>query len=110
MAAHPSKERLLAAAKTLFLARGYAELADTNGRMQQAVSALFRAVADHFAENLRPLAAQEGAGKQGSPAGEMAETLLGLLEGAIILAKAHRDPSRIPKAIGGFRRSLAARI
>ena len=31
---------------------------------------------------------------------------LALVEGSIILAKAHRDPTRIPKAIRGFRRSL----
>jgi TetR/AcrR family transcriptional regulator, transcriptional repressor for nem operon len=81
------------------------ELADTNARMQQAVAAMFQAVADYFAENLQPIAA-ECAGKQARTANELADTLLGLIEGSIILAKAHRDPTRIPKAIRGFRRSL----
>jgi TetR/AcrR family transcriptional repressor of nem operon len=85
------------------------ELADTNPRMQQAVARMFQAVADHLAEQLQPLAPQ-GAGEQAPPASELAETLLSLLEGSIILAKAHRDPGRLPKAIRRFRLSLRARI
>ena len=85
------------------------ELADTNPRMQRAVAGMFEAVADHFAEQLQPLAAQ-GAGQQGPPAGELADTLLGLIEGSITLAKAHRDPSRLPRAIRRFRLFLTARI
>jgi TetR/AcrR family transcriptional repressor of nem operon len=85
------------------------ELADTNPRVQQAVAGLFQAVADYFAEQLQPLAAQ-GTGKQAPPASELADTLLGLIEGSITLAKAHRDPSRLPKAIRRFRLFLAARI
>jgi TetR/AcrR family transcriptional repressor of nem operon len=81
------------------------ELADTNSRMQQAVAGMFQAVADNFAENLQPIAAESG-GKQARAASELADALLGIVEGSIILAKAHRDPSRIPKAIRGFRRSL----
>jgi len=81
------------------------ELADTNSRMQQAVAGMFQAVADNFAENLQPIAAG-CAGKQAQAASELADTLLGVVEGSIILAKAHRDPTRIPKAIRGFRRSL----
>jgi TetR/AcrR family transcriptional repressor of nem operon len=86
------------------------ELAETNPRMQQAVAGMFQAVADHFAEHLQPLVAAQGTGTQAPAAGELAETLLGLIEGSIILAKAHRDPSRLPKAIRRFRLSLAARI
>lgn len=85
------------------------ELADTNSRMQQAVAGMFQAVADNFAENLQPIAAK-CAGKQARAASELADTLLGVVEGSIILAKAHRDPTRIPKAIRGFRLSLATLI
>jgi TetR/AcrR family transcriptional repressor of nem operon len=81
------------------------ELADTNSRMQQAVAGMFQAVA----ENLQPIAAK-CAGKQARAASELADTLLGVVEGSIILAKAHRDPTRIPKAIRGFRRSLETLI
>ena len=85
------------------------ELADTNSRMQQAVASMFQAVADYFTEQLQPIAAQ-CAGKQVPSASELADTLLGILEGSIILAKAHREPARIPKAIRGFRLSLAMLI
>ena len=85
------------------------ELADTNSRMQQAVSGMFQAVADDFAKQLQPIAAQ-CTGKQAPSASEFADTLLGILEGSIILAKAHRDPTRIPKAIRAFRLSLATLI
>ena len=85
------------------------ELADTNSRMQQAVSGMFQAVADDFAKQLQPISAQCTA-KQAPSANELADTLLGILEGSIILAKAHRDPTRIPKAIRAFRLSLATLI
>jgi TetR/AcrR family transcriptional repressor of nem operon len=85
------------------------ELADTNSRMQQAVAGMFQALADTIAELLQPIAAQR-AGKQTPSASELADTLLGSIEGSIILAKAYRDPTRIPKAIRGFRRSLATLI
>jgi TetR/AcrR family transcriptional regulator, transcriptional repressor for nem operon len=81
------------------------ELAETNSRMQQAVARIFQTVADDFAEKLQPIA-----DKEAPTASELAETLLGTLEGSIILAKAHRDPTRIPKAIRGFRLSLAAPV
>jgi TetR/AcrR family transcriptional regulator, transcriptional repressor for nem operon len=82
------------------------ELADTNPRMQRAVSDMFQAVEDTFAERLEPLVARAD-GNQNPTAHELAEQLLGILEGSIVLAKAHRDPSRIPKAIRGFRAALA---
>jgi TetR/AcrR family transcriptional repressor of nem operon len=85
------------------------ELADTNSRMQRAVADMFQAVTDDFAEKLQPIAAQ-CSGTSAPTATELADTLLGTLEGSIILAKAHRDPTRIPKAIRGFRLSLAALI
>jgi TetR/AcrR family transcriptional repressor of nem operon len=85
------------------------ELADTNSRMQQAVAGMFRALADTIAELLQPIAAQ-CVGKQAPSASELADTLLGSIEGSIILAKAYRDPTRIPKAIRGFRRSLATLV
>ena len=85
------------------------ELADTNSRMQQAVAGMFQTLADTIAELLQPIAAQR-AGKQTPSASELADTLLGSIEGSIILAKAYRDPTRIPKAIRGFRRSLVTLI
>jgi TetR/AcrR family transcriptional regulator, transcriptional repressor for nem operon len=85
------------------------ELANTNSRMQQVVAGMFQALADDFAEKLQPIAAR-CPGKQALSASEFADTLISLIEGSIILAKAHRDPTRIPRAIRGFRLSLAALI
>ena len=85
------------------------ELADTNSRVQQAVAGMFQALADTIAELLQPIAAQS-ARKQSPSASELADTLLASIEGSIILAKAYRDPTRIPKAIRGFRRSLATLV
>jgi TetR/AcrR family transcriptional repressor of nem operon len=83
------------------------ELAGTNSRMQRAVAEMFQAVTDSFTEELQPIA-DHCVGEQAPTASELADTLLGILEGSIVLAKAHRDPSRIPKAIRGFRLSLAS--
>ncbi|MGA7882805.1 MAG: TetR/AcrR family transcriptional regulator [Terrimicrobiaceae bacterium] len=85
------------------------ELADTNPRMQQAVAEMFQAVTDDFAEKLQPIAAH-CAGNPAPTAAELADTLLGTLEGSIVLAKAHRDLTRIPKAIRGFRLSLGGLV
>lgn len=70
------------------------ELAGTNDPMQEAVSRMFNEVAELFARELSPL---------GSRSKEMAQQFLALLEGSIILARAHRDPSRISSAIRTFR-------
>jgi TetR/AcrR family transcriptional repressor of nem operon len=85
------------------------ELAETNPRMQKTVAGMFQAVADDFAEKLQPIAAQFS-GKQAPTASELADTLLGTVEGSIILAKAHRDSTRLPRAIRGFRLSLATLV
>ena len=85
------------------------ELADTNPRVQRAVAKMFQTVSEDFAEKLQPIAAQ-WAGKEAPSASELADALLGVLEGSIILAKAHRDPTRIPNAIRGFRLSLGSLI
>lgn len=85
------------------------ELADTNSRVQQVVAGMFQALTDDFTLKLQPIADQ-CAGQQGSEARGFADTLLSIVEGSIILAKAHRDPTRIPKAIRGFRLSLATLI
>ena len=85
------------------------ELADTNSRMQQAIACMFQALADEIAEKLQPIAAR-WPGKQAPSASELADTLLGTIEGSIVLAKAHRDPTRIPKAVRRFRLSMSTLI
>ena len=62
------------------------ELAETNARMQKAVSGLFQAVTDNFAGMLEPLIAHTEA-KDGLTAHELADQLLGTLEGSIVLPR-----------------------
>jgi TetR/AcrR family transcriptional regulator, transcriptional repressor for nem operon len=85
------------------------ELAETNPRMQKAVAQLIQATTDAFADKLQAIS-DLCPEKPAPTAAELAEALLGTLEGSIILAKAHRDPTRIPKAIRGFRLSLAGAL
>jgi TetR/AcrR family transcriptional repressor of nem operon len=85
------------------------ELADANEPMQKAISAMFQAVSDAIAAKLEPLVAASAPGSVVS-APELADQFLGSLEGSIILAKAHRDPSRVPKAVRAFRTTLASHL
>ena len=62
------------------------ELAETNPRMQQAFAQLLQAVSDDFAGKLEPIAAH-CADAPAPTAAELAETLLGPLEGSLVLAK-----------------------
>jgi TetR/AcrR family transcriptional repressor of nem operon len=80
------------------------ELAGTNDKMQQAVARMFSEVVDLFAARFEPVVG-EGSGL---PSGmDLANQYLALLEGSIILAKAHRDPSRIASALRAFRENLS---
>jgi len=82
-----------------------AELAESNSRVQAAVSSMFQTVADGLARELQPIAARAN-GRRRVRANELAETLLGIVEGSIILSKAHRDPTRLSRAIRRFRISM----
>ena len=77
------------------------ELADTNPAMREEVSRMFDQTTDGMASMLSPIA--ERAGKHGPTASELAEMFLAVLEGSILLARAHQDPERIPKAVRRFR-------
>ncbi len=82
------------------------ELADTHPRMQATVSRMFAEVAELFADRFAPIV-RSSAGDGLPSARELAEEYLALLEGSIILAKAHRDPSRIATALRAFRKNLS---
>lgn len=82
------------------------ELAETHERMQRAVSAMFQQVADQMRDFFQPVV--EAAPGDAPSAAELADQYLGTLEGAIILGKAHRDWTRIPRALRGFRRYMEA--
>lgn len=80
------------------------ELAETNDRMQATVSRMFSEVNTYFVSELAPLA--EAADGRLPSAAELGEQYLTLLEGAIVLAKAYRDPNRIVAALKGFRSNI----
>jgi TetR/AcrR family transcriptional repressor of nem operon len=85
------------------------ELAETNPNLQKAVAGMFDAVASDVATQLEPLA-ETWPGDDTPTAAELAAQFLMILEGAITLAKAYRDWTRIPKAIGAYRKSLEAAV
>jgi TetR/AcrR family transcriptional repressor of nem operon len=81
------------------------DLADTNPRMQQTVSALFGALSHHIAGILQPVV--DASTAEDTPTAlELADQFLSSLEGAIILAKAHRKPELIAAGIHHFRRYI----
>ena len=80
------------------------ELADTNERMRKTVSRMFSEVVDLFAARFAPVV-EQGSGMPSAI--DLANQYLAILEGSIILAKAHRDPSRIASALRAFRENLS---
>ncbi|HSI64153.1 MAG TPA: TetR/AcrR family transcriptional regulator [Candidatus Saccharimonadia bacterium] len=83
------------------------ELSDSNPRLQTAVTTLFTTVIKDMASRLKPLAARP---EITCTADELAEELLVILEGSIVLAKAYRDPSRITRGIRSFRKTLESQL
>lgn len=80
------------------------ELAETNDRMQATVSRMFSEVNASFVSELAPLS--EAANGRLPDAADLGEQYLTLLEGAIVLSKAYRDPKRIVTALQGFRANI----
>jgi TetR/AcrR family transcriptional repressor of nem operon len=77
------------------------ELAETNPAIRKEVARMFDELAGGMALIFRPIA--ERAGERAPKATELAEMFLVVLEGSILMARAHQDPDRIPKAIKRFR-------
>lgn len=78
------------------------ELADTHPRMRAELSRIFEDLVDRLAPVFEPVA--ERSRKGATPSGkDLAEMFLAVLEGSIILATAHADPSRIVRGMRGFR-------
>ena len=77
------------------------ELANTHPGVREEVSRMFDQITAQMASVFRPIAdrAEEG----GPTATALAEMFLSILEGSILLARAHHDPDRIPKAVRRFR-------
>ncbi len=81
------------------------DLAETNPTIRQDVSDRFRRVAAGLSEGMAPLAAEAGV-PDGPSAEELAEQFIIVVEGALVLAKAHKDWSYVTRALDRFRRDV----
>jgi TetR/AcrR family transcriptional repressor of nem operon len=82
------------------------ELGDTNPRIHREVSDLFRRVARNLAQAMEPLATENGRAAARS-AKDLAEEFIIVVEGALVLAKAHGDWSHVVRALERFREDAA---
>ena len=78
------------------------ELADTNPIIRKKVSGLLNKSTESVARIFEPIANLRKKG-EGPSAVELAEHYIALIEGAIVLGKAHHDWRRIPEGIRQFR-------
>ena len=79
------------------------DLARTHPAIQLKVRALFDGTIEKLAPIFQPIAAPHDEGPTGL---ELAEQFITMLEGAIVLAKAHDDWKRIPRGIQAFQAYL----
>jgi len=83
--------------------------ARTNPRLQQRVSEIFSRFARSVATIFAPFASEDSA--DGLPtATELAELYLSIMEGTIVMGRAHRDPERIGKGQRWFRQYLESLV
>ena len=83
------------------------DLADTHPVIREAVSEKFRQVAEELAEGMAPLG-REGGHPDAPSAAEIAEQFIVVVEGALILAKAHKDWSYVTRALERFQKDVHA--
>jgi TetR/AcrR family transcriptional repressor of nem operon len=84
------------------------DLARTHPAIRSRVTALFDGTIDKVAQIFQPIASLR---EDGPDSSQLAEQYIAMLEGSIVLAKAHDDWKRIPRGIQAFRgylRLLAA--
>ena len=80
------------------------ELADSSQIIRQRVAEMFEELMNRLAPTFGPIA------RGGREAEELAEQLLMVIEGAVVMARAHGDPNRIASGLRRFRRTIEARI
>jgi len=80
------------------------ELAETNPALQAEVSRIFRELATSLARIFEPVGRRDPGGK--ATGTELAELFLSVLEGGVVMARAHGDWRYIVRGIGSFRRHL----
>jgi TetR/AcrR family transcriptional repressor of nem operon len=82
------------------------ELAESHPELQAEVSKVFQSVADHYEVIFQPVAAacrQPG----GPTARELAEQMVAVIEGGVVLSKAHATMRFMPQGLRLFRHYLA---
>ena len=81
------------------------ELADTHPELREKVSQVFVELADYFETIFAPLCHTPRA--KGAPrARELAEQLIMVIEGGVVLSRAHSDTRFVPQALRCYRRYL----
>jgi len=81
------------------------ELAETNPELRRRVSAIFRDMTEYFEQLFAPLC-EAHKGPDTPPARELAEQFLMVIEGGVVLSRAHQDRRKVPQALRCFRRYL----
>jgi TetR/AcrR family transcriptional repressor of nem operon len=81
------------------------DLAETNPTIRKAVAEKFEGVAEGLADGMAPLATQ-GQDPAGLSPRDLAEHFIVVVEGALILAKAHQDWSYVDRALERFRNDV----
>jgi TetR/AcrR family transcriptional regulator, transcriptional repressor for nem operon len=79
------------------------ELAETNPEVRERVSEIFRDLTDHFERVFLPLC-QAHRGPDTPPPRELAEQFLVVIEGGVVLSRAHFDKRYVSRALRCFRR------
>jgi TetR/AcrR family transcriptional regulator, transcriptional repressor for nem operon len=80
------------------------EHAESSQLIRRRVADMFEELVNSLAPLFRPIA------RGGREAAELAEQTLMVIEGAVIMARAHDDPGRIASGLARFRRTIEARI
>ncbi len=81
------------------------EISETQPAIREEVSQVFRDLADHMERIFTPLC--KAATQPGAPsARELAEQFIAVIEGGVVLSRAHNDIRFIPQALRTFRRYL----
>jgi TetR/AcrR family transcriptional repressor of nem operon len=80
------------------------ELGESSPLIRRRVAEIFEELVKRLAPVFRPIA------RDGREAAELAEQTLMVIEGAVIMAKAHDDPRRIAAGLRRFRRMIEAQI
>lgn len=81
------------------------ELSETNPEVRASVSQVFRGLADHFEEVFAPLCKAHPGPNTPSPR-ELAEQMIMVIEGGVVLSRAHFDRRYVSQALRCFRRYL----